>query len=79
MLCLSVFFVIVTIHLSSSGIALLLMHLSKTVYEDAEKEKEFLDIAEKVCDTGRKKLHGKRVTFLCGDAGKCIKCLHEYI
>eukprot|EP00112_Aurelia_sp_Birch-Aquarium-sp1_P009568 Seg2091.6 transcript_id=Seg2091.6/GoldUCD/mRNA.D3Y31 product="LanC-like protein 2" protein_id=Seg2091.6/GoldUCD/D3Y31 len=58
-----------SIYTGTTGIALLLMQLSKTVYKDTEKNKVLLDIAEKVCDTGRKTINGKRVTFLCGDAG----------
>lgn len=51
--------------------ALLYLHLSETLFEDDETQKQqCLMNALTILEGNQRMLRGKRMTFLCGDSGK---------
>ena len=60
------------------GMALLYLHLSETVFKDNNAQrKHYIEKAVLLLDHIQHSLRGKRVTFLCGDAGE--KTLFHYV
>jgi len=54
-----------------SGMALLYMHLSETLFKDDEnKKQQYLKNALKILEHCQHALRGKRMTFICGDPGE---------
>lgn len=83
-----------SVYTGSSGIALLYYHLSSTTFcQNTSEQQQLLSKALDVLESNLDKVKGKRLTFLCGDAGvyalsavlyskhgdmkKCEKCVEK--
>lgn len=57
--------------LSVSGMVLLYMHLSETLFKDVETQKQqYLKNALRILEHSQRCLRGRRMTFTCGDPGE---------
>ncbi|XP_065053883.1 lanC-like protein 2 isoform X2 [Rhopilema esculentum] len=58
-----------SVYTGKTGLAMLFLRLADTIYKGTSFEEELVKAARSVCDSAQKFLRGKRITFLCGDAG----------
>ncbi|EDO42198.1 predicted protein [Nematostella vectensis] len=59
-----------SVYTGSGGAALLYLHLASTLFRDDKEKREcYLSSALQILEQAAKNLTGRRVTFLCGDAG----------
>ena len=52
------------------GIAFLFLRLMDTIYKNGEYRESLVNAVKLVYQSSRKALRGKKISFLCGDAGK---------
>ena len=53
------------------GIAFLFLRLIDTIYKEGDFNDELTKAVNLILDSSKESTRGKRISFLCGDAGMC--------